>query len=747
MTNHDQIQANASVIRGVRDASDDPYLGLRDINTASDPALAGAAGEFAEFLRECAKEAGGYDAPRDAERLGAVDDTAVAWSRQRYHLYPVYVEKLTVVADDDFKAAVPPLPVPLATAAGAEWMIPARVLRDGPDHYANHRDAWRSIFSEQGRAALNGGGGLAVNVLEIPRAALADGSVDLRPLCMHALAADGSACERGNTAAQAAVANAFWQTFWATGALRAERGATFPVAFMPIDRTNPAEFAGPFRERYVSLRRRLFGRTAIVAHICESLTRSRALFLDRQANRFVVAAGFDPAVHGITGADVRLGIGELNRCAFVDAYIRENRELFAGWRGSEDALGAAARKPLDAAAHDPEREGFAECTVDPAASSDALIRIHRVVPYAGCAFLSEVVNHTDELRAAGRIQDFDDEIIAATNSTFFLNFPEEYAALHSAMNDPVALLVENGETRQIRTIRRAAFVLARDGSATITTRAGNRLLSEALIYEGESVAANGFTRAAKPFRENRFGPLFFGSVVVGDDIVETFEEMATEIPANAWLIGDSEAYGGDLDPEHAAQVQVPTPDGRAEMDVRHAFAVGPMLVENGDVVPLEGTKEEFQPIVLRSMPGFADSAELSRTELAPAFLDCEKKGVPPTRFPYDWDKTRAPRTAIGVRADGTVVLVVVDGRANLPHSVGVTLAELARVMLNLGCMDAMNMDGGGSSVMFVNDPRAHAFRLSDDLREGVVNLPSDLGGVERLLPVPLVVARRRQRPA
>jgi hypothetical protein len=125
-------------------------------------------------------------------------------------------------------------------------------------------------------------------------------------------------------------------------------------------------------------------------------------------------------------------------------------------------------------------------------------------------------------------------------------------------------------------------------------------------------------------------------------------------------------------------------------------------------------------------------------------MDCEKRGVPPTRFPYDWDRTRAPRTAIGVRADGTALLVVVDGRADLRHSVGVTLAELARVMLNLGCESAMNMDGGGSSVMFVHDPGARSLRLRDDLREGVVNLPSDLGGVERLLPVPLVICRPKE---
>jgi hypothetical protein len=61
----------------------------------------------------------------------------------------------------------------------------------------------------------------------------------------------------------------------------------------------------------------------------------------------------------------------------------------------------------------------------------------------------------------------------------------------------------------------------------------------------------------------------------------------------------------------------------------------------------------------------------------------------------------------------------------------------------------MNLDGGGSSVMFVHDERAHAAKLRDDLKPGVVNLPSDLGGVERLLPVPLVIcstANRRQSP-
>lgn len=58
--------------------------------------------------------------------------------------------------------------------------------------------------------------------------------------------------------------------------------------------------------------------------------------------------------------------------------------------------------------------------------------------------------------------------------------------------------------------------------------------------------------------------------------------------------------------------------------------------------------------------------------------------------------TRASRTAIGIKADGSVVMLMVDGR-QAPYSVGMTMAELAAAMEALGCVQAMNLDGGGSS--------------------------------------------------
>lgn len=59
-----------------------------------------------------------------------------------------------------------------------------------------------------------------------------------------------------------------------------------------------------------------------------------------------------------------------------------------------------------------------------------------------------------------------------------------------------------------------------------------------------------------------------------------------------------------------------------------------------------------------------------------------------------------PRSAIGFKNDGTLIIVTVDGREK--QSVGMTLGELASLMKGLECVNAMNFDGGSSSAMYVN---------------------------------------------
>lgn len=76
---------------------------------------------------------------------------------------------------------------------------------------------------------------------------------------------------------------------------------------------------------------------------------------------------------------------------------------------------------------------------------------------------------------------------------------------------------------------------------------------------------------------------------------------------------------------------------------------------------------------------------------------------------------RHPRTAIGVKADGSVFFIAADGRQS-GYSQGMTLYELADLMLDYGAVDAYNLDGGGSTTMVL--------RTNTNTFE-VVNQPSD----------------------
>ena len=86
-------------------------------------------------------------------------------------------------------------------------------------------------------------------------------------------------------------------------------------------------------------------------------------------------------------------------------------------------------------------------------------------------------------------------------------------------------------------------------------------------------------------------------------------------------------------------------------------------------------------------------------------LDSEMVKLPDMKFAND----RHPRTCLCLKNE-SVVLITIDGRQDKAN--GMSLIEAQKFLLDMGCIDAINLDGGGSTTMWLQD-------------KGIVNFPSD----------------------
>lgn len=526
----------------------------------------------------------------------------------------------------------------------------------------------------------------------------------LRPIITDALDAEGAPIELDDEGKEQ-MANAFWQATWATGSSRQAHGKTFPLAMLPVSRS----VDGPLDEATLETSTGIiYGQLSVASHVLQRLASAGKLLYDPDADKF----------------------------------------LFTGEKG----IGATENAALDLL----NTKGYFEKAV--ATPPTRTLQVARVLPYQGAHRVSHLFNNWAKMRSQGLLTE-ETPPLAGINSHHFLNFPEEFQSPHSALNDPVSTLFIDGKWRCAPVLRRGSLLVSAAGKISIRVIGfedvviATPLLPKPIIPLGGPKATGipasvdsptcpqGGVQIFTPWSvaQSPDGILTLKSfqpgrdrafVIVGTEIVEDLRTDQVLVPHSGWILVMHGAEAKDL-PETL------TPEMRrielrwrrpTDRQMQHAMAVGPMLVTGGK--PITGDHFDFANADKGGEQFACWEGKGSVTK---------QRGVAPTRFPTDALHTRAPRTAIGVRADGEVVTMVVDGRSDSRHSVGMTLCELALSMKNAGCKDALNLDGGGSSVMFLNHPSAREASLITNLPAGLVNRPSDRDGEERIFPTPLLL--------
>jgi exopolysaccharide biosynthesis protein len=282
--------------------------------------------------------------------------------------------------------------------------------------------------------------------------------------------------------------------------------------------------------------------------------------------------------------------------------------------------------------------------------------------------------------------------IAAINAGFF-------RVGGTYRGEPDGLLVTNGKVLS-EPVRSGAAMALTNAGGTKVAFARVTLKAELKLNGKETIPVNGFNRPRETDQLIVFTPEFHRTTLTAPDGLEVIvrrgrvqelraDKGSSVIPADGLVLSASGTARQSLRPlQRGAKIEIRT---TIQATPRWPF-VPEFLLGGGPILLAQGQ------------------------------IQTNPDGFNPSSFV----NARHPRTAMGTRKDGTLVLVTVDGRQP-KKSVGMTIPELAALMLEFGCEDAMNLDGGGSTTMVIGGK--------------VVNSVSDATGERAVSDALLVVAK------
>lgn len=261
------------------------------------------------------------------------------------------------------------------------------------------------------------------------------------------------------------------------------------------------------------------------------------------------------------------------------------------------------------------------------------------------------------------------------NASFFIMDPIDCATVFDHVGTCLGLMVKDGCITNPPLYRREALLVRNDGSVTIEEPDVCDMDMEigGISYR-HGKNARVYTRPERSRTPRNSGKQL---VIVGCRVAAVAEKGSIPIPASGFVLcpqGECGAKAGDAVIYHGFE------------DVAFGIQVGNSIIRDG--VKTEHFRSRFYNI-----------------------RHLEPVPFPPSLYPMDFRGGRAARIALGSDENGKPLILWAEGAPKLGyvpghHSRGASLSDMADICAELGMENAVNLDGGGSAQILLNNYRA-----------------------------------------
>ena len=301
-------------------------------------------------------------------------------------------------------------------------------------------------------------------------------------------------------------------------------------------------------------------------------------------------------------------------------------------------------------------------------------------------------------RTTGYLTEAEKDAKLKVNASFFIMDRFDCATVYDQVGTVLGLCVKDGAVQNPPLYDREALLVKKDGTVEVRPVTLEELTFDIggnLLRPGENC-----TLYTRPRRAKTPGGPGQKLVIIGTRVAAV-ASGAVDIPASGFVLGLEEP----LDIPPGTDVTY-----RGMEEITFGIQVGNSTLRDGE-----------KTLSFRSR-----FYNLRGLEPVP---------YPPSLYPLDFEKARAARIALGADSSGAPVILWAEGAAKLGHtpgadSCGASLSEMAQICQDVGMVNAINLDGGGSAQLLIGNKR----RLCVSDRNA-----GDFGEAERPVPLGLIV--------